>query len=511
MTDLDLALRRRGALVLMQRASVEALLVRMSERPQGGGVFARALGAIGLARLRAEESEDEARDARAVRAPMLPWAEQQEQCEGYTLAGPIAVVDVKGVLTPEGYYDWYEERFVGGYEGIAAAIRKARADPRAKGILLRIDSPGGFVDGCFELCDEIRAGSARNGGKPVWAAARMAYSAAYAIASACDRVVSPPAAGVGSIGVIILHMDMSEALKDFGVKIEAIESGAHKSDGAWFKPLSDDARTDMQSEVDEIAKLFVAAVVAGRGITAEAVRAQEARCYLARHSDETRSGLALRLVDEIAAEAKAAETFTEFLRNPQPAQPAITQTEADMAAKERKAKIAAILAGDEDDEKKTAKLAALMEEQDEEKSEDEEKDESKKSGEEDEDKDAKAEDDEEEEDDKAEGDEDEKEAKGKKGAKSARTDPFAVLDLPEAKGREGLATELARKVGAGKLTVAEAKSMLAKSPKASRLGEAMAGRDKNPGADAPKGGSGKGLAAAVDRLVAGQSGQKKTG
>jgi hypothetical protein len=77
------------------------------------------------------------------------------------------------------------------------------------------------------------------------------------------------------------------------------------------------------------------------------------------------------------------------------------------------------------------------------------------------------------------------------------------MGCKEAKGREKLAANLARKVGAKKLNYGEAKQMLAAAPKGSRLGQAMAGRDRNPGASHGSGkASAKGLASAVDRYNA---------
>lgn len=91
------------------------------------------------------------------------------------------------------------------YADIAARLDAAVADPQVQGILLDIDSPGGEAGGVFELAERIRAATAV---KPVWAHANdAAYSAAYAIASAASRLTLSQTAGVGSIGVIALHVD----------------------------------------------------------------------------------------------------------------------------------------------------------------------------------------------------------------------------------------------------------------------------------------------------------------
>lgn len=468
MNALEMALRSAGRAVLLEPRAATALLARLSEapiertRPAAGGIGSRLRAALGLAR--EDDAAEEGRSA-ALSAPWLPWAPDAQRCDGYTLIDGVAVIDVKGPLTPDGYYDWWEDRHVGGYTQIGAAIRAARASTSVRAILLRIDSCGGLVDGCFELCDEIREGSARSGGKPIWAAASTAYSAAYAIASACDRIVAPATGGVGSIGVVILHVDQSEMLAEWGLKVEAIESAPGKTAGASFKPLAPEARADLQAVVDEIAKIFVGAVVAGRGITADQVRGQNARCFLAEHSDGARSGRALGLVDAIAPERQAAADLAASVRNspmPEPgtaASGAGNETETTMSLKQL---LASILAKGGDPAKKLEAVTAAVEAaEDDAPAEDEEED--PEAGEEGKETEAEEEDDEPE----------------------ASRDPMAVLDLPEAQGRTDLAKKLARKVQSGKLTVDDARDILAAAPKSGRLSSAMAGRDANPGADRP--------------------------
>ena len=98
------------------------------------------------------------------------------------------------------------------YTEVAAMLDSALADPQVAGILLDIDSPGGEASGSFELARRVREASAV---KPVWAVANdSAYSAAYAIGSAATRLIVSETGGVGSIGVIALHIDQS--VKDAG-------------------------------------------------------------------------------------------------------------------------------------------------------------------------------------------------------------------------------------------------------------------------------------------------------
>jgi signal peptide peptidase SppA len=200
------------------------------------------------------------------------------------------------------------------YGEIAAMLDAALADPQVSGILLDIDSPGGEASGSFELARRVREVAAL---KPVWAVANdAAYSAAYAIASSAQRLFVTETGGVGSIGVIALHVDQSVKDAKDGYRFTAVTAGAHKNDYSPHEPLSDSAKTELQGEVDRLYAIFTHHVAAMRNLNPEAVRATEAGLYFG--SNAVSQGLA----DGIQTlEATLAE-FHSFLnaRNHPPSQ-----------------------------------------------------------------------------------------------------------------------------------------------------------------------------------------------
>lgn len=160
------------------------------------------------------------------------------------------------------------------YSEIGTRLEAALADPQVAGILLDIDSPGGEAGGVFELADQIRAA---NELKPVWAHANdSAYSAAYAIGSAASRLTLSQTGGVGSIGVIALHVDQSVKDAKDGIAYTAIYAGSHKNDFSPHAPLSPEAAITLQAEVDRLHAIFVEHVAQGRGISPDAIRGLEA-------------------------------------------------------------------------------------------------------------------------------------------------------------------------------------------------------------------------------------------
>ncbi|MFZ5635055.1 MAG: S49 family peptidase [Pseudomonadota bacterium] len=163
------------------------------------------------------------------------------------------------------------------YTRIAADLDAALAAPEVAGILLDIDSPGGEAGGVFELAARIREATAR---KPVWAhAGDSAFSAGYALACAAQRVTLSTTGGVGSIGVIALHIDQSVRNAQNGLSVTALYAGAHKNDATPHAPLTPQATDALQTEIDRLYALFVAHVAAMRGLDANAVRATEAALF----------------------------------------------------------------------------------------------------------------------------------------------------------------------------------------------------------------------------------------
>lgn len=206
---------------------------------------------------------------------------------GYDILEGIAVIPVHGTLVQKlGTLRPYSG--MTGYDGIRRNFLTALNDPDVKGICLDIDSPGGEVAGCFDLVDTIFA---CRGQKPVHAIlSESAYSAAYALASAADRILVPRTGGVGSVGVIYVHCDMSRQMKDEGLNVTIITCGSRKAETSPLRPLSEAARSALQADIDAAGTLFIETVARNRGISADAVRALEARTL--RADEGVQAGLA---------------------------------------------------------------------------------------------------------------------------------------------------------------------------------------------------------------------------
>lgn len=224
----------------------------------------------------------------------------------YVVANGILQIPVKGVLLHD--FPWAIGAWATGYIYIVRALQRGLADYGVRGIALMCDTPGGMVAGCFEAVDKIVAA---RGAKPIRAFAHeAAYSAGYAIASAADRIIVSRTGGVGSIGVVTAHVDVTKALDQAGWKITLVYAGKHKVDYNPYKELSDDARAHLQAHVDDLYGIFVASVARNRSIDEAAVRATEALCFNA--PEAVSNGLA----DEIGSLDDAVAAFAADLSNP---------------------------------------------------------------------------------------------------------------------------------------------------------------------------------------------------
>ena len=240
----------------------------------------------------------------------------------------IAVIPIHGTLVKR-VLGMEAASGLTSYGGIAQEIDAALADPQVQGILLDIDSPGGEASGSFELARQIRHAATQ---KPVWAVANdAAYSAAYALAASAQRLIVTETGGVGSIGVIALHIDQSAKDAQEGYRYTAVTAGAHKNDFSPHHPLSDEAKAELQAEVDRLYGLFVEHVTAMRSLNADAVRATEAGLYFGANA------ITAGLADAVSSFETALTDFSLFLsaRNHKPPQARERiRTEAVIASKE---------------------------------------------------------------------------------------------------------------------------------------------------------------------------------
>lgn len=248
------------------------------------------------------DAVDQATAALPARASLfgndLAQRHQRNGSQPFAVVDGIAVIEIAGTLVHRGAWIGQSSGLT-SYEGIAAQLQAALADPGVRGIALDIDSFGGEVAGAFDLADRIRAARAQ---KPVHAfVAEHALSAGYVLASQADRIILPRTGAVGSIGVVALHTDMSGALDQKGIAVTLIHAGSHKIDANPYQPLPETVRDQMQRELEVVRLLFAETAAAGRGdrLTRDAALSTEAAVF--RGAEALAAGLADELADPVTA------------------------------------------------------------------------------------------------------------------------------------------------------------------------------------------------------------------
>lgn len=169
----------------------------------------------------------------------------------------IATISLQGLVMPEAEID---------ADQVIESLQSAFTAKQSKGIMLKINSPGGSPVQAERIYDEIMRLRALYPEKKVIAVIEdIGASAAYYIASAADEITASRASLVGSIGVIVNGFGAVEAMKKLGLERRLITAGENKGMLDPFSPQDDTQEAYMQRIVDQVHTQFITAVKAGRG------------------------------------------------------------------------------------------------------------------------------------------------------------------------------------------------------------------------------------------------------
>jgi protease-4 len=172
-------------------------------------------------------------------------------------------------------------------------LKSLEANPLVKGILIRVDSPGGVVTPSHEIYEEIRR--VRDDGTPIIVSmGTLAASGGYYVSAPATLIVANPQTLTGSIGVIMEFPVLKGMMDKLGVKVEVVKSRVHKDIGSPFRDMTDRDRELLQGVVTDVYDQFVAIVSIERDIPEDSVRAfADGRIMTGRQA------LALGLVDTL--------------------------------------------------------------------------------------------------------------------------------------------------------------------------------------------------------------------
>ncbi len=174
-----------------------------------------------------------------------------------SLGSHTALVNVEGVIGPSA--DTTAEKIISG-------LQDAFKDQKTKGIILRINSPGGSPVQAGYINDEIRRLRAKNPKIPIYAVVEdICASGGYYVAAAADKIYVDKASLVGSIGVLMDGFGFTGTMEKFGVERRLITSGDHKGFMDPFSPANPEHEQYAKSMLEQIHQQFIHVVRQGRG------------------------------------------------------------------------------------------------------------------------------------------------------------------------------------------------------------------------------------------------------
>jgi protease-4 len=224
-------------------------------------------------------------------AIFLPKAERPAQ------RANLQIIDVRGpILKPD---------------KILKAIDEAKRSAHIKGVLLRVDSPGGGVAPSVEIAYAIKELHEK---KPVVAyAAGIMASGAYYASIYADRIVANPGAIVGSIGVILESADMEGLMSKIGIRPQVVKEGTYKEAGTPLRRWTPEERAELERLIKDGYEMFVRDVALARKLDIN-----DSKRYADAHIFSASRAKSVGLVDEVATLSRAKALTAELAKVEKP-------------------------------------------------------------------------------------------------------------------------------------------------------------------------------------------------
>ncbi len=171
-------------------------------------------------------------------------------------------------------------------------IEKAKTNIDIKGVLLKVNSPGGAVAPSVELAYAIKE---LNEIKPVVAyASGIMASGSYYASIWANKIVANPGSMIGSIGVIMQSADASELMSKIGIKTQTVKMGKYKESGTPTRQWTKDERAELEKVTQDTYDMFITDVSNARKLKKE-----NHESYADAHIFTSSQAKAVGLIDEV--------------------------------------------------------------------------------------------------------------------------------------------------------------------------------------------------------------------
>ena len=224
----------------------------------------------------------------------------------------ILVVEVLGIITTTSMRDSFMTK-QGTLERIDGVLEMAKEDKSIKGIVLRIDSPGGGVTASDLVFREIKEFKGKAKVPVVACITGQGTSGAYMVALSADRIVALPSAVVGNIGVLMPSVSLEGLMDKLGIKNQTLTSGKHKDSGTFLRDMNKDDKAILEGIVNEFSQDFLAKVKANRPVKPEDISVfQDGRVMTAS------VGMKHNLIDQVGYYEDAMKTMESLSKTTEP-------------------------------------------------------------------------------------------------------------------------------------------------------------------------------------------------
>lgn len=183
-------------------------------------------------------------------------------------ANKLLLIDISGFLmeqSPSRWLGWGSR--INLPARVKEELQKASGDDRIKGLILRINSPGGTVTAADLIYHELVRFKQERGLKIVACVTGLAASGGYYLAQAADRIVAQPTSIIGSIGVLALKFNIKGLLDKLGVDTELVKTGKLKDLWSPFRPGTPEEERLMQGIINDFYQRFVTIVAENRHLS----------------------------------------------------------------------------------------------------------------------------------------------------------------------------------------------------------------------------------------------------
>lgn len=231
-----------------------------------------------------------------VTIPLFPESQtlQERVLEGEG-KDKILILPISGIISENNDSGLSFRREPSMIEEIKEALNKARQDEAVKGLVLRINSPGGSVTTSDILYHELMEFKRITGVKIIACFMDLGASGGYYVATVADEIIAHPTTITGSLSVIAMKFNVKGLLDLVGIKEETVKSGKLKDIWSPFRASSDEERRIMQGIIDSFHQRFVNVIADGRKhlTNEEIVRLADGRIFTADQA------LEVKLIDRI--------------------------------------------------------------------------------------------------------------------------------------------------------------------------------------------------------------------